>query len=61
MTLCPYKWFLYIASAWAVLYLMLAAVPTSLTGDGDGVKNLDEYTSHQRHALAADSDDEDDY
>lgn len=23
MTLCPYKWFLYIASVWAVLYVML--------------------------------------
>lgn len=58
MTLCPYKWFLYIASAWAVIYLMLAAVPTSLTGDG--VKDQDEYVTHQRRALVGDSDDEDD-
>lgn len=25
MTMCPYKWFLYIASLWAVVYVMLEA------------------------------------
>ncbi len=57
MTLCPYKWFLYIASVWAVIYLMLSAVPTSI--------NDVKAAGHGQHGAANaiyvdDSDDDDD-
>lgn len=55
MTMCPYKWFLYLASVWAVIYLMLAAVP----GSGVMDKNV-EFVGPDAAAAAAMSDDEDD-
>lgn len=60
MTLCPYKWFLYVASVWAVIYLMIAAVPNSPLGDktvGDG-EDVEDLTRN-RALLADDSDDSD--
>jgi len=62
MTLCPYKWFLYVASVWAVIYLMIAAVPNSPLGEKAPAGDEDVEDMKRRRALLADeSDDESDY
>ncbi|CAN8066703.1 unnamed protein product [Agarophyton chilense] len=52
MTLCPYKWFLYIASVWAVLYVMVEAWMHMR----NATKQVDEY---QQQTELEDDDDSD--
>lgn len=62
MTLCPYKWFLYIASVWALVYVMVEAW-MQLRGDNNKTSSsssaaapLPNYADHPQY----DSDDSDD-
>lgn len=57
MTLCPYKWFLYLASIWAVAYVMLEAYVQYRTAETSIQKQPYEQECANAHA-EEDSDEE---
>lgn len=66
MTMCPYKWFLYIASVWALMYVMVEAWMQlrrnnnpKLTGDLGDLRPEPNYADDGTDDEDDDDDDED--